>query len=133
LGHIVFSIEFRLSPEIFSFFDSKEEVQKLTRGRKNNMELGEFIEKTIVQTISAIEGASKKTGRKVTLLPTGSKNLREIEFDIAVSVKKKGTKGGSGSVNVLSFFNAKGGGKSETKNSTISRVKFGVNIGNRTK
>lgn len=95
------------------------------------MELKEFIQKVIADAVDAVDGYSINSEREVSLVSMGDR--RTIEFDIAVSAEEKTEFKGSGGVRVLSFVEAGAGAGSETKNSTVSRITFGVNVSPLTK
>ena len=56
-----------------------------------------------------------------------------MEFDIAVSVEDTDAKSGKAGIKVLQFAEAGGDISKETKNSTVSRIKFGINVDTATK
>ena len=56
-----------------------------------------------------------------------------MEFDIAVSVEETGSKSGKAGIKVLQFAQAGGDLSKENKNSTVSRIQFGVHIDAMTK
>ena len=111
------------------------------------MELDEFVTATLVGISKGVEEASKQLKDSTTIInprnlsfnysreaPIVLKNsiesevprlLEKIEFDVAVTVSDgTGTNGKIGiSVGVLSLGSQ---GKSESSNSTISRIKFSV-------
>lgn len=94
------------------------------------MELKEFVKKALLDLVNAVDEANESLDRKLTLI--SSKDNRTIEFDVAVSVEEDTAEKGSGGgeIRVLNFISA--GGKGEVahaiKNSTVSRVKFGVDV-----
>ena len=51
---------------------------------------------------------------------------RCIEFDVAVSVEENKTKRGKAGIKVLEFAELGGGIDKEIKNSTVSRIQFGI-------
>ena len=90
------------------------------------MDLKEFTKNVLIDLDTAVSEARAETSRDITF--TGSKENRTVEFDIAVAVENSTEKSGSAGIKVLEF--AKGDGKMslESKNSTVSRLKFGVNF-----
>ncbi len=93
------------------------------------MDLKNFISKTITGIINGLDDVSSKLkNKKVGMYSMGKDNRRHIEFDVAVAVENKKGKSGGANINVLQVFG--GGGKitSESINSTVSRIKFGVRI-----
>lgn len=96
------------------------------------MELKDFVKKVIVDLDAAISEANLETKRNVMF--KGVKETRTaLEFDVAVTVESvDGTKGGGG-IKVWGMVEAGGSQSLETKNSTVSRVSFGVDISEKTK
>jgi len=90
------------------------------------MNLKDFINETITSIVDGLKDATSQIGREVSLVGSESTAHRHIEFDVAVSVEQSGKTEGGGKIKVLSFVEAGGDKTSETKNSTISRIKFGV-------
>ena len=95
------------------------------------MELKDFVKKVLVDLDSAVSEARSEMQRDVHF--TDGKDQRTVEFDIAVSAETSDQVGGKTGVKVLQFIEAGGSMSQENKNSTISRVKFGVKIGSMTK
>lgn len=95
------------------------------------MELKEFIKKVIDDAIQGVDESSLNASRSVNLARRDDK--RTIEFDVAVSAEEKTTTEGKAGVKVLSFIEAGGNLGSEVKNSTVSRITFGVDVNNMTK
>jgi hypothetical protein len=95
------------------------------------MELKEFISKVISDITDAVNESTSKSLREVTLTKTNDK--RTIEFDVAVSAEEKTTIEGKAGVKVLAFVEAGGNMGSESKNSTVSRITFGVDVDTFTK
>lgn len=78
------------------------------------------------ELIRGVDAARAETNRNVYLSsPSGS---RTVEFDVAVTVENKDAAAGKAGVRVLNFAEAGGDIRSETTNSTVSRIKFGLNI-----
>jgi len=95
------------------------------------MELKEFIKKVIDDAVQAVDESSSTASRSVTLAKRDDR--RTIEFDVAVSAEEKTTAEGKAGVRVLAFIEAGGNMGSETKNSTVSRITFGVDVNTITK
>ena len=95
------------------------------------MNLKDFVKDVIVSIDNAVEDARGETKRDVHLSDT--KESRTVEFDVAVSVEESDTKSGKAGIHVLQFADAGGKISKESKNSTVSRVKFGVFISPQTK
>ena len=90
------------------------------------MELKEFIKSVLGDVMDAVEEIRKESVRDVYL--DSGKNDRTVEFDIAVTVEDSTS--GSGRVGIKVFQLIEGGGEAskEVKNSSVSRIKFGVRI-----
>ena len=96
-----------------------------------SMELKDFVKKVTLDLVSATEEARNESTRLVHLIDSG--DHRTIEFDIAVTVERE--QGGSGKVGiqVWSFVEGKGQIAKQIRNSTVSRVKFGIHVDAQTK
>lgn len=92
------------------------------------MELKEFIKKVLLEITGAVKDASNEARCRIEIY--GTPNNRHIEFDIAVSVEETSAKSGNAGVKVLQFVQAGGDMSTENKNSTVSRIKFGVYVAN---
>lgn len=90
------------------------------------MNLQEFVKDVLVSIEGAIEEARGSTSRDIRFAET--KDQRTVEFDIAVSVEETANKSGKAGIRVLQFAEAGGDISKENKNSTVSRIKFGVHI-----
>ncbi len=90
------------------------------------MELKEFVKSVLKDIVDAVEETREESSRDMRL--DASKNDRTVEFDIAVTVED-GTSG-KGSAGIKVFQVMSGGGEisKELKNSSVSRIKFGVHI-----
>lgn len=95
------------------------------------MELKEFVKSVLIDLDEAIEEARSEMKRDVSFQGTNSQ--RVIEFDIAVAVESTNSKGVGGGIKVLELIKAEGKTNSESKNSTVSRIKFGIEIEKMTK
>lgn len=94
------------------------------------MDLKDFTQKVIVDIVQGVSEAKQKTGQNVYFplaLPKDG-HTRTIEFDVAVSIENTTDAEGRGDIKVLEFLQAGGGISRITKNSTVSRIKFGVNV-----
>lgn len=95
------------------------------------MEIKEFVSKVLRDLVEAVEEVRAASVREMKL--TSNSGSRTVEFDMAVSVESATDVSGKAGIKVLEFIQA-GGDVSETqKNSTVSRVKFGVDIESLTK
>ena len=96
------------------------------------MELKEFVKKVIVDLDQAVSEANAETKREIRF--KGVKEHRTaVEFDVAVTVESTASKTGGGGIKVWGIAEAGAKGSSESKNSTVSRVSFGIDIGEYTK
>lgn len=92
------------------------------------MDLEEFVSQTIQSIVNGMSKAQTTTGKFVAFRTSEKHGFRDIEFDVAVSAEQKGATEGGAKVKVLSFFEAGGSKASETKNSAVSRIKFGMMV-----
>lgn len=95
------------------------------------MDLTDFVKDVLVSVNAAVDQARQQTSRDIHF--TYSKASRTVEFDIAVSAEDKKSAKGTAGVRVLQFVEAGGDLTSTQSNSTVSRIKFGVDIEQRTK
>jgi len=95
------------------------------------MELKEFVNKVILDIVSAVDDAKEKSVRNLSL--QSSKDNRTIEFDVAVSVENMDKKEGKAGIKVLEFMEGGGNIEKEIKNSTVTRIKFGIFVDTWTK
>ena len=96
------------------------------------MELKEFVKKVIIDLDQALTEANNETKREVRF--KGVKEHRTaLEFDVAVTVESTDSTKAGGEIKVWGIAQVGGSGSAELKNSTVSRVNFGVDIGERTK
>jgi hypothetical protein len=95
------------------------------------MELKEFVKKVIIDLDLAVKEAGQETEYSVSF--SDKKEKRTIEFDIAVTTEDIDTKSGKTGIRVLQFAEAGGKISKENKNSTVSRISFGVHVDTITK
>ncbi len=90
------------------------------------MELKEFIKSVLIDVVDAVEETRQESARDMRLY--SASDQRTVEFDIAVTAEDASS--GSGRAGIKVFQLIEGGGEisEQTKNSTVSRIKFGVNI-----
>ncbi len=95
------------------------------------MELKEFVKSIIRDVVDAVEETRDESSRDMYL--ASAKEGRTIDFDIAVTVEDSIEGKGKAGIKVLGLI--EGGGKitKDKKNSTVSRIKFGVDIDRWTK
>jgi hypothetical protein len=95
------------------------------------MNLLEFVSQAISEIVQAVDDVGTKSSRSIYLESTGE--TRTIEFDIAVSAEEMSAAKGGAGIRVLQFMEAGGDMTSEIKNSTVSRIRFGVRVSKTTK
>ena len=95
------------------------------------MELKEFVKKVIADAVEAVDESSATASRDITLAHRPDR--RTIEFDVAVSAEETKNTDGKAGVKVLSFMEAGANVGNETKNATVSRITFGVDVSTSTK
>lgn len=94
------------------------------------MELKEFVKKVLTDLVQGVEEARSSSPREMVLY---DKENKTVEFDIAVTVEDIDKSSGKAGIRVLQFVETGGDVAREIKNSTVSRVKFGIYIRGRTK
>lgn len=90
------------------------------------MDLKNFVKKVLIDIDFAINEACQETTHGVSF--SDSKEQRTVEFDIAVTTEDKNAITGEAGIRVLKFAEAGGDISKENKNSTVSRITFGVHI-----
>lgn len=96
------------------------------------MELKEFVKKVIIDLDQAVSEANTETKREIRF--KGVKEHRTaLEFDVAVTVESTESGNGGGEIKVWGIGQVGATGSAELKNSTVSRVSFGVDINEYTK
>lgn len=95
------------------------------------MELKDFIKKVLIDLDNAVIEASRESNHNISF--SDNKDRRTVEFDIAVTTEEIDSKSGKTGIRVLSFAEAGGDISKENKNSTVSRITFGVHIDSMTK
>ncbi|MBU1092438.1 hypothetical protein KJ836_02090 [Patescibacteria group bacterium] len=95
------------------------------------MELKDFVKKVLLDLVQAVEEVRGESVRDMRL--SNHKGERTVEFDIAVSAESSSGLSGKAGVRVLQFAEAGGDINKEAKNSTVSRVRFGIDIDSLTK
>lgn len=96
------------------------------------MELKEFVKKVIIDLDQAVSEANQETKREVRF--KGVKEQRTaLEFDVAVTVESSDSSGRGGGIKVWGIAEIGTSSTAELKNSTVSRVSFGVDISEYTK
>lgn len=95
------------------------------------MELKEFVKNVLKDLVDAVEDVRKDSTREMHL-GSGKEN-RTVEFDIAVTVEDATASSGKAGIKVFQILEGGGDVSKEYKNSSVSRVKFGVDISSLTK
>ena len=95
------------------------------------MELKDFIKKVLTDLVESVEEVRQTSQRDIHLID--SKNERTVEFDIAVTVENTTTGSGKAGIKVLHLIEGGGALSKEIKNSSVSRIKFGVHVDRLTK
>lgn len=95
------------------------------------MELKEFIKGILRDIVDAVEEARTEGSRDMYL--DSGKEDRTVEFDIAVTVEDSTS--GTGKAGIKVFQMIEGGGElsREAKNSSVSRICFGIHVDRWTK
>jgi hypothetical protein len=95
------------------------------------MELKQFVKNIINDLIGAVEETNQKSEREINLAKP--QDNKTIEFDIAVTVDDSMSSGGKIGIDVLPFINGSGKTSKELRNTSESRIKFGIYISTATK
>lgn len=95
------------------------------------MEIKEFVKKVLIDLVEAVEESRGQSVRDMYL--EHNETNRTVEFDIAVAVEDKTKQGGTAGIKVLELVQGGGELSKEARNSTVSRIKFGVSIGRMTR
>ena len=96
------------------------------------MDLKEFVKRVIIDLDQAVSEANNETKREVRF--KGVKEQRTaVEFDVAVTVESTGSGKTGGEIKVWGIGQLGATGTTESRNSTVSRVSFGVDIAEKTK
>ena len=95
------------------------------------MELKEFVKKVLTDLVEAVEESRIASARDMYL--SGSQEARTVEFDIAVTVEDATASSGKAGIKVFQVIEGGGDISKELRNSSVSRIKFGVYIDRWTK
>jgi hypothetical protein len=95
------------------------------------MELKEFVKNVLKDLVEAVEESRVGSARDMHL-GSGKEN-RTVEFDIAVTVEDATASSGRAGIKVFQIIEGGGDVSKEYKNSSVSRVKFGVEVSSITK
>lgn len=96
------------------------------------MELKEFVKKVLIDLDQAVSEVNKETSRDIRFRGVSGKR-NEIEFDIAVTVEDRGSKGAKAGIKVFNMIEAGVKNSKDQRNETVSRISFGLQIGAYTK
>lgn len=91
------------------------------------MQLKEFIKNALQDIINGVEDVRTDSVRDVRLTSNKEKD-QTVEFDIAVTVESNNSTEAGGGIKVFQVIQAEGAMTMETKNSSITRIKFGVHV-----
>lgn len=95
------------------------------------MELKDFIKEVLKDITEAVEESRNSSMRDMHL--DNLKDQRTVEFDVAVTAEDVTSVSGKSGVKVFSVLEGGGEAAKEVKNSSVSRIKFGVYIDRWTK
>ena|SRR3989338_3280339 len=95
------------------------------------MDLEQFISNALGQIIRAVDDAADAANREIILYSRS--DSRTIEFDIAVTAEDVVGSDGKVGIKVISMGELGGNISKQTKNSTVSRIQFGVDVSTITK
>jgi hypothetical protein len=99
------------------------------------MDLETFIAETLRQIVKGVKTAQQHDDCKgayinaVQLRPSAfTEGVREIEFDVALTVSEEKEKQGKANIGIASYFGAGGQASSTAANTSVSRIKFSVPV-----
>lgn len=101
------------------------------------MKLSEFVSDTLVEIMDGVVSAQRKWtegGQKGHINPLwggyaeASKNIREVSFDVAVTVSESTTGGAKAGIKVVGIGGLGGNLQTEVANSKVSRIAFTIPI-----
>lgn len=95
------------------------------------MELKQFVKSVLIDIVNAVEETRQESSRDMHLNP--GIDQRTVEFDIAVTVEDATSSSGRAGIKVFQVIEGGGDISKELKNSSVSRIKFGVYIDRLTK
>ena len=91
------------------------------------MELKDFIKNVLLDLDAAVEEARNETKRDIRFIQNKETD-QTVEFDVAVSVENKSSAQGEAGIKVLEIVKTGGEISKQQTSSSVSRVKFGVEI-----
>lgn len=95
------------------------------------MQIKDFVKSVLLELNEAVDEARQQTSRDIVFTNTDGK--RTVEFDIAVTAEDTTESNGKAGVKVMSFVEAGGNLAKGSRNSTVSRIQFGVRVDSLTK
>lgn len=95
------------------------------------MEIKDFVKGVLKDVVDAVEEVRSESSRDMYL--DSEKNGRTVDFDIAVTVEDSAEGKGRAGIKVFQLVESGGEIAGSIKNSSISRIKFGVHIARWTK
>ena len=95
------------------------------------MEIKEFVKSVLRDIVDAVEEVRHESSRDMHL--KSGKDERTVEFDIAVTVEDSTASAGKAGIKVFQVIEGGADISKELKNSSVSRIKFGVYIDRLTK
>lgn len=95
------------------------------------MELKDFIKNVLKEVVEAVEETRGESMRDMHL--DSVPDRRTVEFDIAVTAEDSVGSSGRAGIKVFSFIEGGGDVSSQVKNSSVSRIQFGVHVDRWTK
>lgn len=90
------------------------------------MELKVFVKNILKDLVDAVEETRQDCSRDMRL--DSNKDSRTVEFDIAVTVEDATSSSGKAGIKIFQIIEGGGDVSKEYKNSSVSRVKFGVHV-----
>ena len=95
------------------------------------MELKDFVKNVLKDVTEAVDEYRSESSRDMHL--DNMKDQRTVEFDVAVAAEDFTSATGKAGIKVFSLIEGGGEVSKEVKNSTVSRIKFGVHVDRWTK
>jgi len=95
------------------------------------MELKQFVKSVLKDIVDAVEETRQESTRDMYL--DAGKDQRTVEFDIAVTVEDATSSSGKAGIKVFQVIEGGGDISKEYKNSSVSRIRFGIYIDRLTK
>lgn len=90
------------------------------------MELKEFITKALIDIEQGVYEANNNSIHKMYV--TYDKDNKSVEFDVAVTAESTSGSNAGGGIKVLEFVQLGGKAEESQKNTSITRIKFGVHF-----